>query len=518
MTLVRVNIFVFILATLFGCSQSENNKGEKEVRLYLQTSPLSLDPRIGGNRMSQTIIRQLFEGLFRVDSDGCPKPALAKSVIVSEDGCVYTVELHPSTWSNGEEVTAHDFEYAWKSILNPSFPSSFSYVFYDIKNANLAYQEKCALDDVGITALDSHTLQVVLEYPCPFFPELLTFPFFSPLCRSHCQQEDAIPEEVSNGPFVLKKHDLNSQVLIEKNPHYWGSSPAQIDKISFTVIEDPQTAYNMFCKGDLDWFGTPCGDVPLDIVRELGSESLQKRDVGQCTWLRCQMNDPLLCSHSIRKAIATAIDREAICNRFLECGDVPSQTALAQSLSLLSSPPFTDGDVQEAQRLFNKGLEELGILKEDCPPLSIQYRCDDQVMKGMAELIQQQIEGALGIKVILQDCDYGSLISRFFSKDFQLCLIDWCAFYQDAFDYLRWFKHEYPEESAYSEILAKTIAVVDLLERQRYLKEFEETLMDRLQVIPIIHKKGKYMTSSSLRGEAWTQAGHIDFKWLEKTG
>jgi len=506
---------ILILLTLCGCSHSAKNESKKELRLYLQANPLSLDPRIGGNRQSVPVNRLLFEGLFRMDQDGGYEKALAKSVDISKDGCVYTFTLQPSKWSNGEEVTAYDFEYAWKSILNPDFPTSFAFVFYDIKNAAKAYQRKCALDDVGITPIDSHTLQVTLEYPCPFFFELLTFPLFSPICRSYCQKEGASPEYLSNGPFVLKKHCLNSQIVLERNPLYWRADFPKVDTISFTIVEDSQTAYNMFCKGDLDWFGDPLGVIPLDMLQKIEPKSLYKKEAGLNTWLRCQTKKPFLSSKNIRKAIACAIDRDFICESLLNCHESPAKTIVPKTLSLLSSSPFKNGDVEEARHLFEKGLEELSLTKESFPTLTIEYRCDDQMLKDTAGLIQKQIEHALGIKVVLQESDYNTVISHMFSGEFILSLHDWLSFYQDSRSILSWVKQENLGTGAYNEAFDRADASLKISDRQRYLKEAEEIIMDQLPVIPIVHKTFKYIKSDRLHGEALSPSGQIDFMWSE---
>jgi len=509
-------VYFFILLGFFlppGCSRSIKNESKKELRLYLQVSPSSLDPRIGGSRLAVTVTRPLFEGLFRMDLDGGYKRALAKSVEMSEDGCVYTFEIHPSKWSNGEEVTAYDFEYAWKCVLDPSFPSRFAYMLYDIKNAFKANQEKCSIDDIGVKAIDSYTLQVTLEHPSPFFPELLAYPVFSPICRSCCQKGDIAPEYVSNGPFVLKKYNLKSEIIFERNPLYWGTSSPHVDKISFAIIEDTQTAYNMFCTGDLDWFGDPCGTVPLDMLSSL---TFDQRDVGQTTWLRCQTKAPLLGSKYIRKAIASAIDREVICNKLLNCSDVPAQTILARSLSQLSAPPFKNGDAQEARHLFEKGLEEIKITKESYPALTILYLSADQTSKAIAEIIREQIEDALGIKVIPEGCEPTTFSSRFLSKDFHLCLVDWVTLYQDAGATLHWVGQENLCDDLYKELLDKADNSIDVLDRQTYLKEAEKKVMDYLPIIPIVHQSCKYTKPDYLKGEAWSASGQVDVSWIEK--
>jgi len=508
---------ILILLTFCGCSHPAKNESKKELRLYLQANPISLDPRIGGNRQSMPVNRLLFEGLFRMDRDGGYERALAKSVDISEDGCVYTFTLRSSKWSNGEEVTAYDFEYAWKTILNPNFPTAFAFVFYDIKNAAAAYQRRCSLDDVGITAIDFHTLKVTLEHPCPFFLELLTFPLFSPISRSYCQKGGTSPECLSNGPFVLKKNDVNSQIILDKNPLYWRADFPKVDTISFTIVEDSQTAYNMFCRRDLDWFGEPLGFISLDMIRKIDPKALYKKKVGLNTWLRCQTKESFLSSKYIRKAIASAIDRDLICEDLLNCHESPAQTIVPKSRSLLSTPPFKNGDVEEARRLFEKGLEEIGATKETFPTLTIEYRCDDQMLKDAAGIIQEQIEHALGIKIALQECDYNTMVSHLFSGDFLLSLHDWLTFYQDSRSILNWIKQENLGGDLYNEVVGKADASLKISERQRYLKEAEEIIMDQLPLIPILRRNFKYVKSDCLHGEALSPSGQIDFMRSEKT-
>ena len=125
-------VFAYVLLCLILASTTACTKNEeptKEVRLYFQAEPFSFDPRIGGDRRSQLILRPLFEGLARIGKDGKPELALAKSVSLSEDQTVYTFHLRPSVWSNGLPVTAHDFEWAWKSALAPTFPAPFCYIY-----------------------------------------------------------------------------------------------------------------------------------------------------------------------------------------------------------------------------------------------------------------------------------------------------------------------------------------------------------------------------------------------------
>ena len=121
--------------SIVACKNQKNPTSDTTTAyLYLQADPFSLDPRIGGDRRSQILTRELFEGLIRIGKNGSPQLALAEKYTISPDGCVYTFTLHPSQWSNGDPVTAQDFVYTWKSLIDPEFITPYSYAFY------IAYQ------------------------------------------------------------------------------------------------------------------------------------------------------------------------------------------------------------------------------------------------------------------------------------------------------------------------------------------------------------------------------------------
>ena len=139
---MRFFIICSLVLLSFSCSSTEKiqslKKPEKVLRLNLQDEPMSLDPRGSDRRASRVVVKMLFEGLTRLTADSKPQLAMARSMSVSPDGLTYTFELHPALWSNGERVSAHDFEYGWKGMLAPDFDSQFANGLYVLKNAEEA--------------------------------------------------------------------------------------------------------------------------------------------------------------------------------------------------------------------------------------------------------------------------------------------------------------------------------------------------------------------------------------------
>ena len=450
------SLLLLIVTTVLLVSCTSRPEPKQGIRLYLQAEPFSFDPRKGGDRRSQVILRELFEGLTRIGKNGLPELAMAHAVTISEDKKVYTFHLRPAVWSNGLEVTAHDFVYAWKGAVDPNFASAFCYAFFIIKNAKKAHANECSLDKVGIRALNAKTLEVTLEHPTPYFLELTANPLFSPLCQSatkdHREWEATVfPSYVTNGPFLLKEHALKSHITLTKNPSYWNTDNAKSDSLSFAIIEDPHTAYTLFQKGELDWYGDPCGLIPLEIISELRSQGhsgtlknddssddtaahksdgpLIMKNIGGLYWLVTCTEKHHLSSPAIRRAIATAVNRRELV-RFINGGETPALSVLPSFMTMLPAPAFADGDPEEARRLFAEGCAELGLTPETYPHLTITHWAEP-VAKVIAEAIQQQLERNLGITVDLIGLDWGTYMKKVPAGDMDIATAPWYSWVND---------------------------------------------------------------------------------------
>lgn len=524
----RKLLTIVTISFLIGCSKSEEPKTTK-VNLYLQTEAVSLDPRVGGDRRTQVIIRQLFEGLTRIGKSGQTELGVAESYTISEDGTVYTFRLRHSKWSNGMNVTAGDFAWSWKSVLDPSFPTPFSYAFFIIKNAKKAHGKECSIDDVGVRVIDPSTLEVTLEHPTPSFFEFLANPLFSPLCRAVCEKNPNFPATtypnfVSNGPFLLKERVLRSHTILEKNPYYWNKESVKSDQLTFAIVDNPQTAFNMFSSGSLDWHGDPCGNMSLETVSDLQKQgSLISRQTGGSAWLVCHTKTDHLASPKIRKAIACALHRKEICDSLLQGGEEPSSSILPRSLTLLESPSFEDNNPELANRLFEEGLQELGLTRETFPKIVLTH-WSDPCVQLLAQAEQQMLKNRLGITVELASVDWSTLQKKFTSGDFQLMQYFWFTWYHDPIYNLGYLKFTDNgingtgwNDPEYVRLLDLSDATNDSLQRNEYLRQAELLVMNQMPVIPVYYLTYKYIKAPHVDGEVLSQVGHMEFKGLEKS-
>lgn len=342
------------------------------ISINISTEPPDMDPQTTTDAVSFTLLGHLFEGLTRLDQDSSAMPGIAKDWDVSEDGLTWTFNLRDdAVWSNGDPVTAHDFEYGWKRALDPELASQYAYIVYDhIKNGAAYYNGDVGEDEVGVKALDDTTLEVVLENPAPYFDTLVTFGTFMPLNKEYHESiGDKYAAEadnmIYNGPYVMSTWDHDSKIVLEKNPSYWNADAIQIETINHAMINDSTSALNKFLTGELDMVGIP--GTQREQVEKEGYELLHYADASSWYFL-FNLKDDIMANENIRKALANAIDRKTFVEKVVQndsdvgLGFVPyPMPGKSDSFRKEVGDLFKDNDIEAAKKYLEQGIEELGL-------------------------------------------------------------------------------------------------------------------------------------------------------------
>jgi oligopeptide transport system substrate-binding protein len=185
--------------------------------------------------------------------------------MISDDGLTITFHLNPAAkWSNGDPTTAQDFVWSWQRALNPAMGNQYAYMLYPVQNAEAYATGK--LDDfsnVGVKALDDHTLQVRLNAPTPYFLQLMdhysTYAVHRPTIEKFGKATDRFTpwthagNLVGNGPFTLKEWRLNRRIIVEKSDTYWDKDRVQLSGIEFYPAENISSEERMFRVGQLHY-------------------------------------------------------------------------------------------------------------------------------------------------------------------------------------------------------------------------------------------------------------------------
>lgn len=491
----------------------------QELRLSFLDIPSALDPRLGGDDISSTLMKLLFEGLTRISNGSHPSLAIAKSIDISADQKRYTFKLRNSYWSNQTPLVAHDFEYAWKKILSPSFYTPFAYFFYPIKNAKAAKEGKVELDQIGVKAIDEMTLVVDLETPTPEFLELTAHALYSPINQKietlHPNWSSQSGEEfyVCNGPFRLKNSLQNGGCELVKNQTYWDHRSVKLDRVLISK-NNAETAYEMYKKDELEWIGRPMH--PWEQLFKKGDGDVLFENPLMVNW--CVFNTQRFPFDNLkmRQAFRFAIDRKKIVKQ-LSDKSIPSISPLPYHHSQIRNEGLLTEDKKLAVRLFEESLRELGLTRKGFPLLTL--IAPTKSLSTLYKSLIKQWEDALGIACRLEEYDFNVLFSKMVTGDYQLGMIAWKAWINDPtytlntfqfrgnkINFSRW---EHPKFQELLEIAKREVVSEKRLE---LLKQAEIVLIEECPVLPINTVMYTNMHKKRLKDAFLSETGNIDFK------
>jgi oligopeptide transport system substrate-binding protein len=525
-------------ASTDGDDQAEENTGddaeeaedagdaEQVLNVNIREEPPSLHPGKSADTTSSSVLDQVFEGLTRINQDnGETEPAMAEDIQVSDDGLTYTFKIREgATWTNGDPVTAGDFEYGWKWSLNPdNTDTDYAYQLYPIKGAEDAKENGASLDDVGITVEDDNTLVVELEQPTEYFLDLTAFHTYYPLNESVVESNDEWDLDVSddyvtNGPFKLTSWDHKDKIVIEKNEDYWDADTVKLETVNMFMVDEESTALQMYENGDLDWIGDPVDSVPLAAIpsmKESGELDISDR-AGTYYYAFNHEEEPFN-NVNIRKAFALAIDRTAIVENITRAEQKPAMALVPPSIFEENETGyFEDGDVEQAKELLAKGMEELGI--DELPKITLSYNTLE-AHASIAQAIQDMWKKNLDVDVELNNEEWKVYLDNMGEGNFQIGRMGWIADFNDAINFLEIFEtvggNNYTnwEDEKYQELLKASRKELDPDKRVEILQEAEQLFMDEMVISPIYFYTNAFAHKDYVKDIKVSPLGVIQFKW-----
>ncbi|MCB1180399.1 MAG: peptide ABC transporter substrate-binding protein [Chlamydiia bacterium] len=496
---------------LSSCQQHENKKIRSTTLFvnFLEGDPPSLHPfQLQNHIRGRALGKLLYEGLTRIAENGTIEMAGAISYDRSPSGLEYIFYLRDHKWSDGSDVTAHDYVKAWTWALSPQSDCSSSYYFFPILNARNVKKGETPSESLGVIAMDSKRLKITLERPTPYFLTLLAHPLFSPV--------DAKEEPKKfNGPFVLNQWDFGSKIVCKKNPNFWNQEAVKLECIYISMIQDCAATYSLFEKGELDWIGDPLSQLPSEYVVHLEQGGLLKsKVVNRYFWVYLNLQNEKLNSSFFRHALSLSIDRCQVA-RYIFDHYQPLTTPLPLSLTLLRDSPVYF-DLERAKHLFEKELQVLDV--NPCTiVLSLKYCSEVHSHKKMAEYLKEVWEKNLGIQVELIGEQWNHLFPSIQSGDYQICGFVNSAYYNDPIElldeqsqeqnYTHWFSTEYEK------ILLQAKELIDPDKRRACLAAAEKILVEEMPFIPIANVTHLYAHHPTLKGYRLDHAGCVDFSY-----
>lgn len=416
------------------------------LRMNIHSDPPSLDPRKASDVSSISLIKICFDGLMRLDSKGDPTFALAKEVFISQDQKTYIFVLKDAYWSDGEPITASDFEETWKEMLDPAFLCEFAADLYILKNGKSAKENIFSTDEVGVKALDAKTLKIELEHPTPQFLLYTTTHSFLPtprhIVRAFPNWADRAPENyIGSGPFVLKEWRHYNLISMQKNPLYWDQDVVQLEKIQLLIIEDENTELNMYESRELDWADHPLSNLPSDALQALAKSPEMHRYMMSGTYYYIfNTQSPPFNNVHLRRAFALVINRKEIVGNITQGEQLPATGLVPPTMWKEQIDYFQDADVKEARACFAHAFKEIGITVAELPTLTLSYNTMSSHHK-ITQAIQEQWLQAFGIRVKLENKEWKVFLSELSHGQFQIARLGGVANFNNPTEFLDVYRY-----------------------------------------------------------------------------
>jgi oligopeptide transport system substrate-binding protein len=538
-------------------------EGQADLRFVNAGDPKTLDPGQMSWGQDIRLANALWEGLYRFDSTNMqPQPGVAERVEISDDRTVYTFHLRPTArWSNGDPVTAGDFAFAWKRVLDQ--PASYTSLFYYIDgaqgysealreaNAALARDPDAAdvriprFGDVGITVIDDQTLRVRLKHPVPFFADLCAFPTFFPLHErsipphlvSRHPRTDAIqirqgfvkPPLVSNGPFTMAGWSYKQRIRLERNPQYWDADAVRLKTIDVVSAEDGFAAFQMYETGGVDWIA----DVHPEVAGKLAGSGRDDFRVttGFGTYYYEFLTEPRLpdgranpfADKRVRQAFSIAIDKDAITQTIVVTGEKPATTYIPRGIfEGYASPTGLSYNVTKAKALLADAGYPDG---RNFPQVTLLYNTNAG-HERIAEYVRRQWLDNLGVRVSLEGVEVKTFGSLKEQKKFHVCRASWIGDYTDPSTFTDKYLSFSDNNDAgwknaeYDRLCAAAAREPDPQQRMQLLQQAETLLLEDAAVLPIYSYVNRVLHRPYVKGMQPNPRNQQDFKrlWIEKDG
>lgn len=478
--------------------------------------PQTLDPSRMSGAPEGRIAFNIFEGLMMPgpttedldDPSDVVVPGVAHSFDVSEDGRTYTFHLRDDArWSNGEPVTARDFERSWQRVLTPDFPGDYVQLLWIFENGE-AYS-KGEIDDwsqVGVNVIDDTTLEVTLTHPTPYFPELVAFYTFFPVPVDVIEEHDTRwtrPENIiSNGPYILSDYRAQRDLRLQKNEHYWDADNVAIDEARIRIIEDTNAVVNAYRTGDLHWTGT---NLPVaQITGLLSHPDYVREPLLGVYYYRFNVSDgeAPTADNRVRRALAMAIDRESLVEETMNNLFAVADGFVPPMAGWESDGEVGDYNPAQAREL----LAEAGFPGgEGFPRVELLYNSDEN-HQLIAEAVQDMWSRNLGISISLVNKEWRTYLQDVSTLNYEIARAGWIGDYNDPMTFLDLWETDNGNNNTgwsdeeYDSLIQRARAEVDEDRRMEHLQAAEAILLERGPVVPIYYYTNNILVSRHIEG------------------
>ncbi len=477
------------------------------------TDPESIDPHKARSTQSAEVLRDIGEGLVGYSPEGGLVGAAAESWSISDDGLTYTFIIRDNArWSNGDAVTAADFVFALRRLVDPATAAFYAQAVAAIENAEQITSGELLPAELGVAAGEGNTLTITLQQPTPYMLSLLTHPSTFPLHAGSVTEHGsdfARPENLlSNGAYKLESWEPASILRLRRNEHYWNNASTSIDAVNYLVITQETTQLNRFRAGEIDITGS----VPPDSfasVREQYAEQLHVAPKLGVYYYGFNLSKPPFANNpELRQALSMAIDREVLVEKIIGRGEAPAYSWVPIGVNNYEPIRFSYADMSQKERnaTARRLYREAGYSKDKPAQFEVRYNTSD-TEERIASAIQSMWAETLGVEAKLINEEFQVLLANTrAAKITQIFRGSWIGDYNDAHTFLNILQSGNPSNGPrfsnerYDKLMEEAAQQADLGTRRLFLEEAERVLISDHPVIPLFFYVSKHLVSPRIQG------------------
>lgn len=479
-----------------GASGSEL-AAEQVLRKGNGSEPESLDPHRVESVIGSNILRDLFEGLTLEAADGSIVPGAAERWDIAPDGLSYTFHLRSDgRWSNGDLVTAYDFEWSLRRSCDPATLNTYSSILNPIRNAAAVIAGKLPPESLGVQALDERTLRIELSGPTPYFLGLIThataYAVHRPSIEKHGKQHARAGRLVSNGAYSLAAWVVQSHIKLVRNTHYWDDADTTINEVWYYPIENEDAEINRYRANELDYTES----VPFRQVRWLRENLPQDLRIapylGSYYFGFNTTRPPFKDNLALRKSLALAVDREILTARVMGSGELPAYGFVPPVDGYTGQrAEWADWTQKERNAEARRLYREAGYSDDNPLVVELLYNTD-QNHKRVSGALAAMWKQTLGVRTKLLNQEWKVfLASREQKAITQVFRSGWIGDYDDAYTFAQLMHSGNAQNdpgyrsAEYDALLDRAAAEPDATKRRALMEAAERQLLADVPIIPL---------------------------------
>ena len=522
--------FIFLIFLLIISCTKETKKIKDELTVNLGYELQSIDPAINDETYGFIYINHAFEGLLTKDINGKIVGGSSDKWEISEDKLKYTFHIREDAkWSDGKKLTADDFVYSYRRVVDPKTASPIAYLMYYIKNAKDINTGKKPIESLGVTAVDENTLTIELENPTLYFEDILAsggcyVPVREDIINKYGDDWTWKPESyIGNGAYKMTERKPDELIAFELNTNYWDYKNQVAKKINFVLIADEYISLNAVRTGDVDFSinAPPIGEIESLIKENLMAVS----DIIGVYYLDLNNKDKTLSDKRVRKALSLAIDRNYIVSNIGHGKLIAAESFVPpvvkgveksfreESSNFIIANNYSN-NIIEAKKL----LAEAGYPNGENFPI-LEVKVSSGFYTTVLEAIQEMWKNNLNIDVVVRTEESKITLPFRQSGKYQIARTSWTGDYNDPLTMLQIMTSESDinysgfSNERYDYLINFATTSTNEKDRMEALKEAEAILFEEMPIIPFIYRTDFLVVNPKLKNYIDDPLGRYRFNY-----